>query len=399
MKARTFRVLLARPSTPRPVDTSTPHGWTVRIASATLSGSRPPARISRRPPAHLRRGASRRPGPTRRGASTSTMSAPYSAARASRSSPAGKAWMTSGTRAATYPQSSNGLGPVELGGVEARADDDLDDPLRLLVAEHPDRADLRRQPPRDGAHGVRAHLAGRGREDEADGVGAHRHGQQGVLLARDPADLHPHEHGPADAAPRRRPTGRASAPAPRRRGRRRNPAAASRPTSAARLDTGLGDVHDSWRDIARPRGRALAVDLEAVQVPLVHADERGADVEGPLELVLVVHLDEGGHAEIAGEPVQVAPARVCRAAATISSTASAPMMPGVVDVGRADGEVLAQHGKPDGVARRGQVLGAAAEVRPVGEHRQAGRAARSYAGRPRPGRGRRRGRPWTATAA
>ena len=31
-----------------------------------------------------------------------------------------------------------------------------------------------------------------GREDEADGVGAHGHGEETVLLGGDPADLHEH---------------------------------------------------------------------------------------------------------------------------------------------------------------------------------------------------------------
>ena len=74
---------------------------------------------------------------------------------------------------------------------------------RRLVAEHADRDDLGGQPLDDVAGLLRGDLAGRRREHEADGVGAHGHGQEGVLLARDPADLD--EHRWSGYRPRRLP--------------------------------------------------------------------------------------------------------------------------------------------------------------------------------------------------
>ena len=96
-----------------------------------------------------------------------------------------------------------------------------------------------------------------------------------------------------------------------------------------------------------------------------------------------------------GRPARARPATAEKSAsssslsaATIKSTASAPIEPGVVDVGDAHGEVLAQHRQRRGRPGRRQVLGRAAEVVPVGQDRQAGGAARPRSrGRCRPGRG------------
>ena len=52
------------------------------------------------------------------------------------------------------------------------------------------------------------------------------------------------------------------------------------------------------------RTARLVVDLEGDQVPLVDADEGGADGEGPLELGLVVDLDQRVEADLDGEPVE-----------------------------------------------------------------------------------------------
>jgi hypothetical protein len=100
MKSRTLRASL-RPgpsSTSTPVDTSTPQGRTRSIASATLSGVRPPARITRRligaPSANDQSNISPEPGACE---SSRIASAPNSSARSSAGSPAGKPLMTNGT--------------------------------------------------------------------------------------------------------------------------------------------------------------------------------------------------------------------------------------------------------------------------------------------------------------
>ena len=83
------------------------------------------------------------------------------------------------------------------------------------------------------------------------------------------------------------------------------------------------------------------------------------------------------------------PSSASSSAAAISSTQSAPISPGVAHVVRADGEVLAQHRQADRGPGGDQVGGRAAEPALVGEHRQAGGAARLVlARRAPPGRGR-----------
>jgi hypothetical protein len=81
---------------------------------------------------------------------------------------------------------------VQLRGLEAGAVDGVDDAVGVLVAEHADGEDLRWEPAGDVVHLLRRHLAGRRREDEADGVGPHRDREQRVVLVGDPADLHEH---------------------------------------------------------------------------------------------------------------------------------------------------------------------------------------------------------------
>ena len=76
---------------------------------------------------------------------------------------------------------------------------------------------------------------------------------------------------------------------------------------------------------AAMRTRPLEVDLERDEVALVHADERGADGERPLELGLVVHLDEHVEPELDGQRRGSRRSSAAGSAATISSTASAPI--------------------------------------------------------------------------
>ena len=82
---------------------------------------------------------------------------------------------------------------------------------RRLVAEHPDGEDLGRDALDDPPHGLGRDLARRRGEDEPDGVGPQGHGQQGVGLGGDPADLH--EHGVTSRHPAS--CGATGAPRPR----------------------------------------------------------------------------------------------------------------------------------------------------------------------------------------
>ena len=56
----------------------------------------------------------------------------------------------------------------------------------------------------------------------------------------------------------------------------------------------------SARDAGRQGTGALVVDREGAQVPLVDPDQPGPGAQGAVELLLVVHLDQGGQAERAG---------------------------------------------------------------------------------------------------
>ena len=93
---------------------------------------------------------------------------------------------------------------------------------------------------------------------------------------------------------------------------------------------------------ADPHG-AVGVDLEGDEVALVDADQRGADGDGPLQLGFVVDLDEHVEARARRRGRGGRRSSASSRAATMRSTASAPMSAGVGHVAGVDGEVLAQH--------------------------------------------------------
>jgi len=111
-----------------------------------------------------------------------------------------------------------------------------------------------------------------------------------------------------------------------------------------------------------------------VQVALVHPYERRPCLEGPLELNLIMHLDDSGHAELSGDPVQPRQLFVVQQR-NDEQHGVGTHDAGVVEVRRRDREILAQYGKPDRGAGQLQVLGASAEVGGVGQHRKTGRTA------------------------
>ena len=92
---------------------------------------------------------------------------------------------------------------MELDGLDAGAVSDLDHTAGKLVAEHADGEDLGWQPAGDVVHLLRRDLPRRGSEDEADGIGTHRHREQRVVLVGDAADLH--EHGEQNSTDSERP--------------------------------------------------------------------------------------------------------------------------------------------------------------------------------------------------
>ena len=78
------------------------------------------------------------------------------------------------------------------------------------------------------------------------------------------------------------------------------PAAAYSRTSCDAADAGLGDGDDVVGDVSAEPAEHRAVDLEGAQVAGVDPDDGGAGVDGAAGLVLVVDLDESGHAERLG---------------------------------------------------------------------------------------------------
>ncbi len=240
------------------------------------------------------------------------------------------------------------------------------------------------------ATGRRGHLAGRRGEHEPDGVGPHAHGQQGVVLAGDPADLDERRRRPR----RRRRTSRR---APGASGR--CPPVRPRPPPGRRSgDQGLADQHGAVAGVGQARRRrppadarlghrhhvrrvsggasrsARSVSTSKVrEVALVHADQvgPGAPAPGRARPRRAPPPGRPGRGRRPGAPAR--PARRRPRAATMSRTASAPMSTGVAHVGGAHGEVLAQHrqaaGRPGG--RRGRPGEPPKKCRSVSTDRQA----------------------------
>ena len=160
---------------------------------------------------------------------------------------------------------------------------------------------------------------GEGAKTNPTADGAHAHGQQGVGLGGDPADLdeqvvagvlagravdgrleRAHRPGPEQLG-RRRPAGRPTGPGsppPARPGTRHRPGEAT--SSASRIPDSATATTSAGIDPTQAQG-PLAVDLEGAEVPLVHPDHPGPGAEGPLELELVVHLDQGGQRQPPGQ--------------------------------------------------------------------------------------------------
>ena len=162
----------------------------------TLSGERPPASISRIPPgapsASFQSNSRPEPGS---GESMRITSAGPLAAALSAGSPAAKAWITNLTRCRTHRTSESGSRPWSWAPVR---------PMWWMVStsrsgrssrKTPDGHGLGRQPLDDVADRVGPdEPAAARRHHESERVGAHGDREEGVLLARDPADLH--EHAP-----------------------------------------------------------------------------------------------------------------------------------------------------------------------------------------------------------
>ena len=238
---------------------------------------------------------------------------------------------------------------VQLRALETDLVDDVDDALRRLVAEHADGEHLGRQSAHDVAGPHRLQLADRGREDEPDCIRAERDRQQRVVLVGDATDLH--EHGVSESYLSRLRRNAQSFHCGRgiagldqglahqqrviaRSGQRRRVVGAA--------DAGLGDAHHARRHQRRHAPSPGLVDLEGDEVALVDAHQVGLDPQRPLELGLVVDLDEHVEADLAGQLMEVGELGVVERGGDQQHAVGAHDA-GVAHVAGIDREVLAQH--------------------------------------------------------
>ena len=183
-KARTLPGSLRPGADSTPVDTSTPKGWRWAMASATLSAWSPPDTMSRAgsttPSARRQSKTSPDPGDW---ASTRTVVRAVVVDAGDVAVPGREG--LDGERHALAPPSGcprRVSSPCSCAPRRPMPFTISTTRVRRLVAEHPDREDLGRQALDDAPHRLGRDLARRGGEDEADGVGAQGHGQQGVGL-------------------------------------------------------------------------------------------------------------------------------------------------------------------------------------------------------------------------
>ncbi len=92
-----------------------------------------------------------------------------------------------------------------------------------------------------------------------------------------------------------------------------------------RGDAALGDDGLARRHVGHQLVGGRDVDRALVEVAVVDPDHVGIELQGPLELALVVDLDQAVEVEAARLGIKISAARSRRAAPTISRTASAPL--------------------------------------------------------------------------
>ena len=267
-----------------------------------------------------------------------------------RASPAGNALMAIGTRSATQRGVVGRLVAVELSGAQPDPVDDLGHPGLGLVAEHADGQHLvAGQALDDALDRMRRHLTRRGGEDEADG-GRPR----APMASMASASLVIPQILTSTVGPLRR---RASAePAPTTAARAGRRAVTSRLAhehgvearrgQAARVvsapDAGLGHGHHAAAGSPdHPLGAAGSTS-KVVRSRWFTPTSVAPDGQRPLELALVVHLDQGVEAEAGGQGGEAGELVVVEGGHD-EQHGVGPHEPGVADVGLGHGEVLAQH--------------------------------------------------------
>ena len=133
---------------------------------------------------------------------------------------------------------------------------------------------------------------------------------------------------------------------------------------------GFGHRHDVTGDRRPHAHRPVVVHLERDEVALVHADQPGTPVEGPLEFGLVVHLHERIHAQVGCEG-QAIPEEGILEDGGDEQDAIGSHQARITHVAQIDGEILAQHRERTGPTDRHQIIRRPAEMIVVREHGQA----------------------------
>ena len=152
-------------------------------------------------------------------------------------------------------------------------------------------------------------------------------------------------------------------------------------------DTGFGDPDDVAGQSGGDAGEAIPVDFEGLEVAGVDADHLGAGLQRAVGLLLGVHLDQRGHAERLGA-VQHRHQRGLLQRRDDQQQHVGAVRPRLVDLVRADDEVLAQHRDRHRGAHRVQIVERAVEPALLGEHADdAGAAVLVGARRAPPDRG------------
>ena len=115
--------------------------------------------------------------------------------------------------------------------------------------------------------------------------------------------------------------------------------------------------------------------LEGLEVAIVDADEAAVELERALQLGVVVHLGDGIHAPVLGGSGEVAGRGVADLSQNDEDAVGTPG-PRFHHLVGVEHEVLAQRGQRGGGARGREILRRALEGGPVGQHGEAGSAAR-----------------------
>ncbi len=142
---------------------------------------------------------------------------------------------------------------------------------------------------------------------------------------------------------------------------------------------GLGDLDDVVRDLGGDAGEVVPVDLKGLEVAGVDADDPRPGVDGALDLVLVVHLDDRGEPDRLG-PLDEGDQGLLLQGGDDQERQVGAVRAGLPELVGGDDEVLAQDRDVDLGADGLQVGEGAAEAALLGQDADDGRAARLVVG-------------------